>query len=78
MPEGPYFVDELLNRSDVRASKDGVRTTLTINLFSADANCDPFSGATVDMWQCDAQGKYSDVLELPRSERRFVIFPRRG
>ncbi|MFA9400912.1 MAG: hypothetical protein ACERKT_07365 [Acidobacteriota bacterium] len=61
MPEGPYFVDELLDRSDVRASKDGIRTTLTINLFSADANCDPFSGATVDMWQCDAQGKYSDV-----------------
>ena len=63
MTEGPYFVDELLNRSDIRASKDGVKTTLTFNIFSADANCDAFTGATVDMWQCDAQGSYSDVSQ---------------
>jgi protocatechuate 3,4-dioxygenase beta subunit len=63
LSEGPLFVDENLNRSDVRESRDGVRLTLTINVFSADANCDPFSGATVDVWQCDAQGIYSDVPE---------------
>lgn len=61
MTEGPYFVDEMLERSDIRGSAEGVPLTLTFNVFSADANCDPFTGAVVDMWQCDAQGVYSDI-----------------
>ena len=63
---GPYFVEEGLNRSDVRAdSKTGVAQaglplTLKLQVFSADADCAPVSGATVDIWHANWQGKYSD------------------
>jgi protocatechuate 3,4-dioxygenase beta subunit len=61
MTEGPYFVDELLERSDIRAGQAGVPLYLTINVFSADDACDAYSGAIVDIWQCNAQGSYSDI-----------------
>lgn len=61
MTEGPYFVDELLKRSDVRAGQAGVPLELTINVFNADDSCDAYSGAIVDIWQCSAQGSYSDI-----------------
>jgi protocatechuate 3,4-dioxygenase beta subunit len=68
--EGPFFVDEKLNRSDIRVdpSTGGVspglplRLVLHINKVSNDA-CTPLSGATVDIWHCDALGSYSDVRE---------------
>lgn len=61
MTEGPYFVDELLERSDIRGGRSGVPLELTVNVFAADDGCDPYSGAIVDIWQCDAQGSYSDI-----------------
>ena len=61
MTEGPYFVDELLQRRDIRAGQQGVPLNLTINVFNANDNCDPYAGAIVDIWQCNAQGSYSDV-----------------
>lgn len=68
MTEGPYFVDEMLNRSDIRVDpsdgsiKDGVPLYLTfrVSLMSANA-CTPLEGAQVDIWHCDALGVYSDV-----------------
>lgn len=61
MTEGPYFVDELIKRSDVRDGQPGVPLNLTINVFNANDSCDPYSGAIVDIWQCSAQGSYSDI-----------------
>ncbi|MHB8646856.1 MAG: intradiol ring-cleavage dioxygenase [Thermomicrobiales bacterium] len=66
--EGPYFVDEQLNRSDIRTDpsdgtiKAGVPLQLafTISTISGGA-CLPLAGATVDIWHCDALGVYSDV-----------------
>jgi protocatechuate 3,4-dioxygenase beta subunit len=68
--EGPYFVDERLNRSDIRsepgtgAVKQGVplRLMLQVNRGTANA-CSPLAGAIVDIWQCDALGVYSDVRD---------------
>jgi protocatechuate 3,4-dioxygenase beta subunit len=65
--EGPYFVDERLNRSDVRSDpsdgsvKAGVplALTLTVSRIGAGA-CEPLAGAQVDIWHCDADGVYSD------------------
>ncbi|GAA4118099.1 hypothetical protein GCM10022215_19290 [Nocardioides fonticola] len=68
--QGPFWVDEKLNRSDIRfdtgPSGDGqavagVPLTLTIQLQDAGANCTPQVGAYVDIWHADAQGVYSDV-----------------
>jgi protocatechuate 3,4-dioxygenase beta subunit len=65
---GPYFVDEQLERSDIRPDssdnsvKEGVPLTLNINVTSvSDNSCTPIEGAQVDIWHCDAQGQYSGV-----------------
>ncbi len=68
--EGPYFVDEKLNRSDIRLDpankslKEGVplRLKINVNRVKGDA-CAPLTGAQVDIWQCDALGSYSDVRD---------------
>jgi protocatechuate 3,4-dioxygenase beta subunit len=63
---GPYFVDEKLNRSDVRsdtstgAVQAGVPLTLKMQIFDADNGCAPVQGATVDIWHAGATGLYSD------------------
>jgi protocatechuate 3,4-dioxygenase beta subunit len=57
---GPYFVDEELNRSDVREGQAGAPLTLTMYVFDADNDCAPVKGAQVDIWHCNASGLYSD------------------
>lgn len=69
--EGPYFVEEKLNRSDIRTDpgKGEARpgTTLEVALrvsrMGATGGCTPLAGAMVDLWQCDAGGLYSDVRD---------------
>lgn len=68
LTEGPYFVDERLNRSDIRADPDtgeisqGIPLELTFNVTRvADGACTPLTGAYLDVWHCDAAGVYSDV-----------------
>ncbi len=68
--EGPYFVDERLNRSDIRADPTNGRvspgTPLALTLLVSRLNaedCQPLPDAQVDLWHCDAQGVYSDVQD---------------
>jgi protocatechuate 3,4-dioxygenase beta subunit len=68
--EGPYFVDERLERSDIRtdpgtgARKAGLPLALTFAVSQiSNGACTPFSGAIVDIWHCDAAGAYSDVSD---------------
>lgn len=68
--EGPYFVDERLNRSDIRsdpanaAVQAGIPLQLTIRVVQVGSNrCAPLAGAIVDIWHCNAQGVYSDVTD---------------
>jgi protocatechuate 3,4-dioxygenase beta subunit len=68
--EGPFFVDERLNRSDIRVDpsdgsvKSGVPLRLTFRVSAVgSAGCNPLSGAIVDVWQCDAIGAYSAINE---------------
>jgi len=64
LTEGPYFVDEKLERSDIRESKPGAQLALTVNVFrAATGACTPLAGATVDVWHCDALGVYSDAVD---------------
>ena len=67
---GPYFVDEQLERSDIRTNSsdrsvsEGIPLTLNINVASVSNNsCTPIEGAQVDIWHCDAQGQYSGVSD---------------
>jgi protocatechuate 3,4-dioxygenase beta subunit len=70
MTEGPYFVDERLNRSDIRSDpsdgsvRPGALLALTFAVSRLDgSSCTPFEGAVVDVWHCDAGGIYSDVQD---------------
>lgn len=68
--EGPYFVDERLNRSDIRSDpandqvKPGTPLNLAVVISRMHAgDCQPIEGAQVDLWHCDALGVYSDVKD---------------
>ena len=69
--EGPYFVDEMLDRADIRRDPtDGavaeglpLRLKLTVHRVDGDS-CTRVPGAKVDLWQCDALGVYSDVRDI--------------
>ena len=70
LTEGPYFVDEKLNRSDIRSDpsdnsvKAGVPLALTVRVVKVSGtSCTPLAGATVDVWHCDALGVYSDASD---------------
>ncbi len=70
LTEGPYFVDEQLDRSDIRANSstgtvsEGVPLQITFNVSEvSNSSCSPLAGAMVDVWHCDAQGVYSGVTD---------------
>jgi protocatechuate 3,4-dioxygenase beta subunit len=65
--EGPFFIDEKLNRSDIRGepgrgeTKPGsvLQLAFAVSRLNGGA-CTPLGGAQVDVWHCDAGGAYSD------------------
>ena len=68
--EGPYFVDELLNRSDIRYNtsdnvyQEGLPLSLTVRVLTLDTGTGetrPLKDAYVDIWHCNAAGLYSGV-----------------
>jgi protocatechuate 3,4-dioxygenase beta subunit len=76
--QGPYYVDEKLERSDIRGDpsdgsvRQGALLALTLSVSSIakgtlrDAQgrlCTPLPGAIVDLWHCDADGVYSDAVD---------------
>src|SRR5687767_6874043 len=68
LEEGPYFVDGLAVRSDVRADSKtgtisaGVPLQLSFSLAAlSNGRCSPLGNAAVHIWQCDAVGDYSGV-----------------
>src|SRR5689334_22065149 len=79
--EGPYFVEERLNRADIRsdpatgALKDGVPLKLRLVAHAVVGGaCTQIAGAIVDIWHCDARGVYSDVSDpgFKTSGQRFL------
>jgi len=68
--EGPYFVDERINRSDIRSDpsdgsvKEGLPLRLALRVHEIRGeDCAPIPGAMVDVWHCDALGVYGDVRD---------------
>lgn len=67
--EGPYFVDEALERSDIR--RDPTSGTIcagaplvlqfVLSRVTPTGACALLPGAQVDIWHCDARGVFSDV-----------------
>lgn len=68
---GPYFVDTMLERSDIRSDptdgsiREGSPLSLAFHVSRIGADgCEPLPGALVDTWQCDALGIYSGVEDI--------------
>jgi protocatechuate 3,4-dioxygenase beta subunit len=76
--EGPYFVDGMPNRSDLRSSdgtiQEGIPLHLNLNVYDVDddGSCVPFSGAKVDIWEANPQGIYSGVAEDGTEGKDFL------
>lgn len=69
--EGPYFIDERLHRVDIRTDptdgqeKPGTPFRLAIHVTRVGpGGCEPLVGALVDVWQCDAVGRYAGVKDI--------------
>jgi protocatechuate 3,4-dioxygenase beta subunit len=66
LTEGPYWVNTMLHRSDVRSNSHGgghqagVPLALTINVVDSSNGCKPLNGVAVDIWHANANGLYSD------------------
>jgi protocatechuate 3,4-dioxygenase beta subunit len=70
LTEGPYYVADELERSDIRVDSadgsqvPGARLDLTWLVSKVDGTgCVPLEGAVVDVWHCDASGVYSGVTD---------------
>ena len=69
--EGPYFVDTALERSDIRLDPMTGRITpgaplalqFVLSRVTSTGACTVLPGAQVDIWHCDASGRYSDVAD---------------
>jgi protocatechuate 3,4-dioxygenase beta subunit len=76
--EGPYFVDEKLNRADIRTdpsdgtTEAGVPLNLTMVVVRADSSCAPVQGAVVDVWHANAAGKYSDIASEGTAGEKYL------
>jgi protocatechuate 3,4-dioxygenase beta subunit len=71
LTEGPFFVDEKLARSDLRSDpatgvvSAGAPLRLRFVVSRVDsASCAPLTGAYVDVWNCNAEGAYSDISSM--------------
>lgn len=75
---GPYFVEEKLNRSDIRTDPStgavtaGVPLALKLTLVNEDNGCEPFAGAQVDIWHADPSGTYSDESVEGTSGKKYL------
>ena len=74
-------MDERLNRSDIRSDPadgsmtEGAPLVLSLAISSVAAGkCTPLAGAAVDLWHCDAGGRYSDTRDpgFDTTGRKFL------
>ncbi len=77
--EGPFFVDERLNRRDLTGGThragvvQGIPLHLTLRVLTLRGSaCAPLAGAQVDLWHADAAGLYSDEAVLHTRGERFL------
>jgi protocatechuate 3,4-dioxygenase beta subunit len=70
LTEGPYFVDQMLNRMDIRSDPatnvmiDGAKLQINFRLTDvSNGTCKPLESAQVDIWHCDPAGRYSGVQD---------------
>ncbi len=77
--QGPFFVDEKLNRSDLlvdptnNTMQPGLPLLLYITVSQVTHGVvSPLEGAYVDLWQANAQGLYSDEASQNTAGQKFL------
>jgi protocatechuate 3,4-dioxygenase beta subunit len=77
--EGPFFVEEALDRFDIRSDprsgqvSAGTPLRLAFRISRLDGSaCAPLAGAQVDVWHSDAAGRYSDVRGSSTAGQQFL------
>ena len=50
-------------RQDVTEGKSGLPVTLALTVVNTRSNCSPVGNAAVEIWQCDAEGHYSEYSQ---------------
>jgi protocatechuate 3,4-dioxygenase beta subunit len=78
--EGPYFVDRMPNRSDIRSDtsdgsvQDGIPLRLFLHVYDVDGggSCAPISDAKVDIWHANSQGVYSGVGDAGTGQNNYL------
>jgi protocatechuate 3,4-dioxygenase beta subunit len=56
--EGPFYIDLAQVRRNIVEDRPGVPLALTLTVVNANT-CQPIRDAAVDIWHCDALGRYS-------------------
>lgn len=67
--EGPYpdkigmINNSAFFRRDITEGRSGLPLTLTLTIASVSGSCSPVTNASVEIWQCDAGGNYSEYSQ---------------
>jgi protocatechuate 3,4-dioxygenase beta subunit len=67
--EGPYpdktgmLNNSAFFRRDITEGRSGLPLTLTLTIVNVNSSCSPVSNASVEIWQCDASGNYSEYSQ---------------
>src|SRR5918996_1479917 len=83
--EGPYFVDRMPNRSDIRSdtsdgsAQEGIPLHLILHVYDVNeidgdgtGSFTPLKDAKVDIWHSNSQGVYSGVRDDGTAENDFL------
>ena len=57
LEQGPYWLDDIMFRSNITENQNGVPLLLRIKIANTD--CEPLADVFVDIWHCNATGFYS-------------------
>lgn len=68
---GPFPNKSQLNRSDIRAGQAGAAFRLRLRVLSV-FGCVPVAGATVELWQCNSQGDYSEYSDFNTADQNWL------
>lgn len=73
LTEGPYFVDERLNRSNIIGGQPGLPLNLAVKIYNASSSaCSAISSVQVDIWHTNGIGAYSGVPGLGTGGQTFL------
>jgi protocatechuate 3,4-dioxygenase beta subunit len=83
--EGPYFVDDMPNRSDIRSDtsngsvQEGIPLHLILHVYDVNeidvdgtGSCTSLKDAKVDIWHSNSQGVYSGIRDDGTAENDFL------